>query len=79
MSDYFTIETPLIDKTKVEIIQLAQEFEAPLELTNSCYQPKVQGDFRRMTRILACGKCDSCILRRKGFEEAGVSDPTQYA
>ncbi len=61
----FRIETPLIDKTKAEIIRLANDIGAPLEHTWSCYQ----GEDR------PCSNCDSCLLRAKGFEEAGLPDP----
>jgi len=61
----FSIETPLIDKTKAEIVRLAHDVGAPLEHTWSCYR----GDER------PCGSCDSCLLRAKGFEEAGLLDP----
>jgi 7-cyano-7-deazaguanine synthase len=59
------IETPIISMTKAEIVKLAVELKAPLEFTWSCYEG---GD-------RPCGKCDSCILRAKGFEEAGYEDP----
>lgn len=59
------IETPLIDLTKADIVRLAVENDVPLELTWSCY---AGGD-------VPCGKCDSCRLRAKGFEEAGIQDP----
>ncbi|MBI4051699.1 MAG: 7-cyano-7-deazaguanine synthase QueC [Elusimicrobia bacterium] len=59
------ILTPLIKMTKAQIVRLATELRVPLELTWSCYA----GGER------PCGKCDSCKLRAKGFEEAGVSDP----
>jgi len=65
----FKINAPLLKLTKKDIIVKAFEIGAPLELTHSCYDP-VEG--------LACGVCDSCILRRKGFEEAGIKDPTKY-
>lgn len=55
---------------KAEIIQLAARLDAPLHLTHSCYSPI--GEF-------ACGQCDSCLLRKKGFKEAGITDPTRYA
>lgn len=59
------IRTPLIDKTKGDIVRLAVEAGTPLELTWSCYDPGPR----------PCGRCDSCLLRAKGFEEAGVADP----
>jgi 7-cyano-7-deazaguanine synthase len=59
------IQTPLIHLTKKEIILLAQDLKVPFHLTHSCYDP-IKGK--------PCGKCDSCYLRRKGFEEAGVED-----
>ena len=65
----FKIKAPLLKLTKKDIIVKAFEIGAPLELTHSCYDP-VEG--------LACGVCDSCILRRRGFAEAGINDPTKY-
>ena len=67
----FQIHTPLIAMSKAEIICKAQELHVDLALTHSCYDPRPDGR--------ACGQCDSCQLRRKGFREAGVSDPIQYA
>jgi len=64
------IRTPLIRLTKAQIIQKGIELGVDYELTHSCYDPSSQG--------LACGRCDSCFLRRKGFKEAYVTDPTQY-
>ncbi len=64
------IRTPLIRLTKAEIIQKGIELGIDYALTHSCYDPFPQGQ--------ACGRCDSCQLRKKGFKEAGVSDPTQY-
>jgi len=66
-----SIHTPLIDLTKGEIIRAGLERGVDYSLTVSCYQPTGEG--------LACGRCDSCRLRRQGFEEAGVQDPTRYA
>ncbi len=63
------ILAPLIDMTKAEIIKAGMELEFPYELTWSCY---AGGD-------VACGKCDSCKLRLKGFYEAGFKDPVEYA
>ncbi|NMB33617.1 MAG: 7-cyano-7-deazaguanine synthase QueC [Clostridium sp.] len=62
------IITPIMDLTKAEIIKLAHQNKAPLHLTTSCYR----GGER------ACGTCDSCILRLKGFKEAGISDTIDY-
>ena len=59
------IETPIIHLSKAEIVKLGMELHAPLDRTWSCYQG---GD-------LPCGRCDSCALRAKGFEEAGYGDP----
>jgi 7-cyano-7-deazaguanine synthase len=63
------IRTPLVHLTKAEIIRLGVALSVDYSLTWSCYDP-VNG--------LACGACDSCQLRRKGFQQAGVADPTQY-
>lgn len=65
-----TLETPLIDLTKAEIIQQGTALGVDYGLTVSCYQ--ADGDGR------ACGQCDSCRLRAKGFVDAGVADPTRY-
>ena len=59
------VETPIIEMSKAEIVRMAVELNAPLELTWSCYQGNPK----------PCGSCDSCILRAKGFSEAGVDDP----
>lgn len=63
------IITPVITMQKSEIIQRGIELNAPLQLTWSCYQ----------TEDYACGECDSCALRLRGFQEAGVRDPISYA
>jgi 7-cyano-7-deazaguanine synthase len=67
----FRIHAPLIKFSKAEIIRKALEFDVDLALTHSCYDPSPDG--------VACGKCDSCFLRLKGFREAGVEDPIRYA
>ena len=59
------VETPIIDLSKAEIVALGMKLEAPLEYTWSCYEG----------RAAPCGTCDSCILRNRGFAEAGVTDP----
>jgi len=64
----FHIEAPLLRMTKKEIVQLGASLQVPFELTWSCYKG---GD-------APCGHCDSCILRRKGFEEAAIADPLSY-
>ena len=65
------IETPLIDLTKAEIIKKGTDLGVDYGLTVSCYQADAQGR--------ACGVCDSCRIRRQGFADAGVKDPTRYA
>jgi len=65
-----TIETPLMDLSKAEIIRLGSGLGVDYGLTVSCYQADEQGR--------ACGECDSCRFRRQGFIEAGVADPTPY-
>jgi len=64
------INTPLINLSKAETIKLGQSLGIDYSETITCYQVDEQGR--------ACGKCDSCVLRIKGFKEAGVIDPTQY-
>jgi 7-cyano-7-deazaguanine synthase len=64
------IHTPLISLSKAEIIRLGNRLGVEYALTWSCYDPTPQGT--------ACGRCEACILRRKGFREAGVEDPTRY-
>jgi 7-cyano-7-deazaguanine synthase len=64
------IHAPLIHLTKSQIIRRGIELGVDYSLTHSCYDPDSEG--------LACGRCDSCVLRRKGFIEAGVEDLTRY-
>jgi 7-cyano-7-deazaguanine synthase len=61
-----TIHTPLIALSKAQIVQLGAELGVPFGLTRSCYDPAPDG--------APCGQCDACLLRRKGFEEAGIED-----
>jgi 7-cyano-7-deazaguanine synthase len=67
----FQIHAPLIHLTKAQIIQRGVDLGVDYAMTHSCYDPTPAG--------LACGHCDSCILRKKGFADVGVPDPTQYA
>jgi 7-cyano-7-deazaguanine synthase len=67
----FRVHAPLIRLTKAEIIQLGVSLGVDYALTHSCYDPAADGS--------ACGRCDSCLLRRAGFAAAGVPDPTRYA
>ncbi|HOJ52243.1 MAG TPA: 7-cyano-7-deazaguanine synthase QueC [Syntrophales bacterium] len=64
------IRTPLINLSKAEIIRRGYELGVDFRLTHSCYDPSPDG--------YACGECDSCLLRKKGFLEAGIPDPTVY-
>jgi 7-cyano-7-deazaguanine synthase len=65
----FRIRTPLIDLTKAQIIQLGTSLGVDYSVTTSCYDP--EGG-------VACGHCDACLLRLKGFADAGLRDPIQY-
>jgi 7-cyano-7-deazaguanine synthase len=65
-----TIHTPLIHLTKAQIIRRGLELGVDYALTLTCYDPAAQGE--------ACGRCDACLLRLKGFAEAGVGDPARY-
>lgn len=65
------VEAPLLQMSKAAIVRRGILLQAPIHLTHSCYDPDGAGR--------ACGRCDSCIIRRKGFGEAGVADPTTYA
>ena len=64
------IHAPLIDMSKAEIIRLGISLGVDYSITHSCYDPTADGK--------ACGKCDSCLLRLRGFEEAGLADPASY-
>jgi 7-cyano-7-deazaguanine synthase len=66
----FTVHAPLLHLTKAQIIRRGIELGVDYSMTHSCYDPGPQGR--------ACGRCDSCLLRKKGFAEAGVADPTAY-
>jgi 7-cyano-7-deazaguanine synthase len=64
------IRAPLLTMTKAEIIRRGTELGVPYRLTHSCYDPDGEGR--------ACGQCDSCLLRKKGFLDAGITDPAYY-
>ncbi|HZY04963.1 MAG TPA: 7-cyano-7-deazaguanine synthase QueC [Anaeromyxobacteraceae bacterium] len=66
----FSVHAPLLRLSKAGIVRLGTRLGVPYALTLSCYDP---------ARGRACGRCDACRLRRRGFEEAGVPDPTRYA
>ena len=65
------VQAPLMHLTKAEIIRKGMELGLDYALTSSCYDPAIDGR--------ACGACDSCLIRKKGFAEAGVPDPTRYS
>ena len=67
----FTVHAPLIRLSKADIIRLGLSLGVDYGLTHSCYEPAADG--------AACGRCDSCRIRRAGFQAAGVPDPTRYA
>jgi len=67
----FRVHTPLIDRSKAEIVSRGTELGVDYAMTVSCYDPDAGGR--------ACGRCDACLLRREGFRAAGLADPTRYA
>ena len=67
---HIAIQTPLAQLNKAQIVRLGAEVGLDFGLTHSCYDPGQGGD--------PCGQCDSCLLRRKGFQEAGIPDPLRY-
>lgn len=66
----FRIHAPLLQLSKADIIRLGASLGVDYSLTHSCYAPASDG--------AACGRCDSCVLRRAGFEASGLTDPTRY-
>jgi 7-cyano-7-deazaguanine synthase len=66
-----TVHAPLISMTKRQIVERGRELGVDFSLTRTCYDPDAEGS--------ACGRCDACLLRRKGFAEAGLTDPAPYA
>ena len=68
------IRAPLLNMDKAAIVRRAEELDVDLGLTHTCYDPVMEGE-----ATLACGRCDACSLRLKGFAEAGCTDPLSYA
>lgn len=66
----FTIHTPIINMTKTQTVMAGRKLGVDYSLTHSCYDPDEKGR--------SCGRCDSCLLRLKGFHEAGLADPIDY-
>jgi len=71
----FHVHAPLADLSKAAIVRRALELEVDLGLTHTCYDPRSDDG----AAVVACGRCDACQLRLRGFEEAGVPDPIAYA
>jgi 7-cyano-7-deazaguanine synthase len=69
--DKLTIHTPLIDLTKAQTIEWGLRLGVDYSMTTSCYDPTPNGE--------SCGRCDSCLLRRRGFADNGIEDPIVYA
>lgn len=67
----FTVHAPLVQLTKAQIIRRGIELGVDYGMTHSCYDPDAKGR--------ACGRCDSCVLRKRGFAEARLADPTRYS
>ena len=65
------VRAPLLMLSKAEIVRRGYDLGVPFALTHSCYDPDIEG--------VACGRCDSCRIRRDGFRQAGVEDPVPYA
>ncbi len=65
-----TVHAPLISMTKRQIVERGRELGVDFSLTRTCYDPDAEGS--------ACGRCDACLLRRKGFADAGLDDPAPY-
>lgn len=72
---HLTVHTPLLHLSKSDIIRLGTDLGVDYSLTHSCYDPVTT----HATEVHACGHCDSCLLRKRGFEQAGLADPTHYA
>ncbi|HYU11136.1 MAG TPA: 7-cyano-7-deazaguanine synthase, partial [Stellaceae bacterium] len=73
MGEEWRVRAPLIAMSKAEIIRAGVALGIDYAITHSCYDPVGGGN-----DVRACGRCDSCLLRKKGFAEAGLPDPTRY-
>jgi 7-cyano-7-deazaguanine synthase len=69
----FRVHAPLLELSKAAIVERGLALGVDFALTHSCYDPLVRGG-----DVRACGRCDACLLRKKGFVEAGIADPTRY-
>jgi len=70
----FRVQAPLLERSKADIVRRGIELGVDFGLTHTCYDP-----VERAARVEACGRCDACRLRLRGFAEAGVADPARYA
>ena len=73
MGERFVVEAPLLQLSKAEIVQRARELGVDMRMTHTCYDPQSRGG-----EVLSCGSCDACILRLRGFRDAGEDDPLPY-
>lgn len=74
----FRLHAPLLQLSKPQIIRKGIELGVDFSLTHSCYDPVVAPNSNADSRHLACAHCDSCLIRAKGFKDAGIPDPTLY-
>lgn len=74
----FRVRAPLLQLTKAEIVRRGRALGVDFALTHTCYDPVVERDAPVAGRVLACGRCDACQLRLKGFADAGETDPIRY-
>ena len=75
----FRVHAPLLELSKGGIVLRAEELGVDLSLTHSCYDPLPDAEGPGGGGVLACGRCDACTLRLRGFAEAGRIDPVRYA
>jgi 7-cyano-7-deazaguanine synthase len=75
----FRVRAPLVQLTKADIVRRGRALGVDFALTHTCYDPVALRDAPEAGRVLACGRCDACQLRLKGFADAGETDPIRYA